>query len=352
MEAANENHQTRLFVSHDAPQQGANAAIGAQYMLNATANLYARTGPANLYTLLRVFSPSQPKYDQLLALTETPAAKQMLINRIDQSLNINNTIHNSWQTELTNLGYPANCRNIAISNGSECGLDQNLLPGYQLLTIQGRVNTNAVDFGGEVALGSIFANQPQVFTLNGLPGSSKFTGDFQVYAVAETGGNAVYRGKLTYTKKVFGLINVNHTITDRTNYAPGGMYPFDSFGGGKYDIPATIAGSPTLSVYIAPAVGFVPTTSALDISGSATNLAKADYRVSYVGANPPSSPKNTPFSNFITAYNGKPGTAGENEGHISLYRAQWRLACSRAKWQHAFCKLRSLVPNTTDKWFC
>ena len=50
----------------------------------------------------------------------------------------------------------------------------------------------------------------------------------------------------------------------------------------------------------------VLTTSALDIGGGATTLTNTQYYAKYVGETPPSSPYNTPFNNFTTAYNNPP----------------------------------------------
>lgn len=43
-------------------------------------------------------------------------------------------------------------------------------------------------------------------------------------------------------------------------------------------------------------------------------LSEADYLTRYIGSTPPVAPKNTPFQNFLTAFN----TGSVNEQHISL----------------------------------
>ena len=58
----------------------------------------------------------------LTSLVNTPAAEQMLVYH-SSGFNVDNSVHQAWEQELNALGYPAqgNVRNIAISNGSECG---------------------------------------------------------------------------------------------------------------------------------------------------------------------------------------------------------------------------------------
>lgn len=111
MELNGLNHNTRLWVSFDAPHKGANIPIGDQYFIdffatktgNEAAKL-ARDGSLN-----------------------SPAAKQMLLHHFEA----NSTtpagaanFRNAWQTELDNLGYPQNLRKIALINGAINGTTQ------------------------------------------------------------------------------------------------------------------------------------------------------------------------------------------------------------------------------------
>ncbi|MEJ7676407.1 MAG: hypothetical protein WKG06_00700 [Segetibacter sp.] len=80
---------------------------------------------------------------QTLNISNTPAARQMLINYINDNSVIDNSFHNSWQAELSNLGYPAKegIRVVAVSNGSECAVTQPYSPGSTLLSYNGRATT-------------------------------------------------------------------------------------------------------------------------------------------------------------------------------------------------------------------
>lgn len=118
MEQNNMNHATRLFISYDSPQQGANIAMGVQSLL------------MGIRSSLGVFSLLVPELqDRYFELT-CPAAKQMLIYH-DNGINGNPgdvvklPEHINFFNELRNLnscnGYPKLSRNVAITLGSCTG---------------------------------------------------------------------------------------------------------------------------------------------------------------------------------------------------------------------------------------
>ena len=135
MEQSSIDHKTRLFVSHDAPQQGANIPVSIQYMFRHVTNLYNRY--ASPYGSQVIDVPFLEN-----SILDQPATKQMLMNWSNSSYTIVNTISSSFYTELkgkginptVNGGYPINCRNIAISNGAECGITQGFNAGDDLLS--------------------------------------------------------------------------------------------------------------------------------------------------------------------------------------------------------------------------
>lgn len=148
-------------------------------------------------------------------LKETPAAKQMIMNYINTSGGSDNAVHTAWQTELTNLGYPSQngIRNIAISNGSECGQPQDVAPTNLLFQFD---STNQLDPGGDAldwGLGflSLFSGHPRWSAL--IPADTKYTSHFQVNASATNGGTQVYTGHVSWSKHIF-FFNINGTLTD------------------------------------------------------------------------------------------------------------------------------------------
>jgi hypothetical protein len=325
MELAGENHDTWLYISHGGPQQGANAPVGYQYLENHAGNLYARSGPTpGKYEFLRLFVRSLPNVGGILKLTDAPAAQQMLINRIDNNFNLNNTTHTAWQQELLSLGYPVNCRNIAISNGSQCAKPQDLQIGGQLLYIDGKLKSSLAT---DVVL-STLTFTPNPFSTRGLaallgviPGRNDIRLHFETYGAADGGGNMVYKGTMALNKTILGIIPVTVTLTNRSFNAPSGIYPLESFEGDEYVIHHPIQSTSVNKLFIKynitanqfPEFDFIPTTSALDIGKGSVVLAESDYQLPYAGSSPPAAPKNTPFANFITAYYKGPN----NEEHLS-----------------------------------
>lgn len=126
MEMNGMDHQTRLWLSFDSPHLGANVPIGMQHMFNYIAY---DSDVADLTVRAIVES-----------MLKSPAARQMLIDHMeghlvstafdetdfDQTSSAllptgHPTFRNVFQTELNTMGFPQNCRKIAISNGAGNG---------------------------------------------------------------------------------------------------------------------------------------------------------------------------------------------------------------------------------------
>ena len=127
MEMNGMNHETRLWLSFDSPHLGANVPIGMQHMFN----YIAYDGDIADLTVRAIVE----------SMLKSPAARQMLIDHMEghlastandetdfiQSpttalLPIGHPTHrNVFQTELNTMGFPQNCRKIAISNGAGNG---------------------------------------------------------------------------------------------------------------------------------------------------------------------------------------------------------------------------------------
>lgn len=136
MERQGEAHDTRLFISFDSPHQGANVPLGFQYAAyhlphirilgNSTQKLYE--GIKKQFPDLDIPSPNIG-----VQLAETPAARQMLILHAFPAYREE---HQRFMEEYREFGYPKNCRNVAIANGSQTGVGQGFEPGDRLLHLQ------------------------------------------------------------------------------------------------------------------------------------------------------------------------------------------------------------------------
>ena len=121
MESNNLEAETRLFISFDSPQRGANIPISLQYLINYFAQ---SMGDAT----------AQEVIAQLL---NSPAAKEMLVDHLSPHLMEGSTFEqdpskllpmgfpgfrDEFQAELDALGFPSNVRNVTMINGSGNGV--------------------------------------------------------------------------------------------------------------------------------------------------------------------------------------------------------------------------------------
>lgn len=90
-------HETRLYVSVDAPHQGANVPLGLQAAARHATRIYIATGPAVVGTVELVqLIRNGPSPLQTLLLADQPASRQLLINRLDFFYNISNATHDQY----------------------------------------------------------------------------------------------------------------------------------------------------------------------------------------------------------------------------------------------------------------
>ncbi len=147
MESEGLAHETRLYISFDAPHLGANIPLGFQHQFN-----YLAYGLSNGLEVQML----QPVIDNLF---KSPAARQLLTDHFESHLlassNANfdptkllpeahpfKAIFDADINNLTSTGFPENTRNIAIINGSGIGNpylaidDTAVTPGFAALTIE------------------------------------------------------------------------------------------------------------------------------------------------------------------------------------------------------------------------
>lgn len=242
MEDLNIDHETRLYISHDAPQQGANIPVGVSYFARHLIDQFIETPLGDMDINVTGDGGSITIRD-IKEVLDAPGTKQLLIKSVDSGFNITGTEHNNWQTILDAKGYPEDSRNISLSNGNHCANPQPFNPGDNLFLLDGEGGTSfltdlLVNFlpqfasFGSLSLAHIF-NEPGLFVAK-LPGKSSFSLLFRSKAlpVAGTTGE-VYKGNITFTKKIL-FFNININITDRT-FNSSGLLSYDYYPGGAYD---------------------------------------------------------------------------------------------------------------------
>jgi len=301
-------HQTKLYVSHDSPHLGANIPLSIQNMLVNVTRAYVKTPIAvGVGEFVVPFFNEGISVGDMLTLTDTPAARQMLINYVNRHYQIDNSVHDNWQNILKAKGYPQQCRNVAISNGSECGTDQtlsNLLRLYKETSNQHMFS----DILGSLI--GVATNRLDMIILASLPGSSKYVFDFTAKPMTQlNASNQIYNGSIKYKKKILWLVNAQVSLLNGTASQPSGILPYDKYGGGRFmlamnEIPSSISNDLTVNEF-----SFIPTPSALDYKRGNIVLTEADFQKPF-SANEPNDVSQIPFVNFMAE------TVDQNNGHI------------------------------------
>lgn len=304
MEVNSIAHETRLFISHDAPHWGANVPVGAQACVQHLA-------PWKMINLQWTWPQISwrdmfPDAVDAVNLFNTPAAKQMMIQRYvlsGESLTADNATHTSFYNELNTLGWPVNCKNVTVANGSCSGTT--VFPnGSTLFTVDG--NRSMTYFGamwrsllltiGAPVVASGIVNgigNPQFnafamlweFPLSVFSTKSSIGVDFKIRAVPASGTQEIYRGDVYSKKKILWVINVTTYFIKCHVSSSTSMLPLDNAPGGLYDVnqfgldatvisnqlPAFFQGYVTATT-LQPRFSFVPTVSSLAVSNPESNL--------------------------------------------------------------------------------
>ena len=358
MENTGATHQVRTFVSWDGPHQGANVPIAFQYASRQALSLYLKSNIPSLLNLYNMFivpvannlilnanafraryngSPwayLQPtNLQQLimsgLTLQDYPAPREMLIDYINIFGNLDNSIHSSWQSSYQAMGYPTHCVNIAVSNGSECGMTQLFNPGQAMIDIRGNASPSFFsDFFGlsNLATGILAGvlNDPVLFGLGILPGASQYNVQFTCNAQPNQTVAQQYVGKISYSKNFFWGGSITHNITNWNFNSNPSILPYDFFPGGRYITGVNLSSTQYSNLLVKfnlsvladqPSFCFIPTPSALDIGSGTVSLAFNDYDRAYSGSIPLTAPKTSPFASWTTGIGDRPNM---NEEHIEI----------------------------------
>ncbi|WP_136465006.1 T9SS type A sorting domain-containing protein [Flagellimonas onchidii] len=326
MENRNEDHDTNLYISHDAPHQGAHIPLGYFYMARQLVNEVLATPIGNVG--VAVAGGDFPVRDAI-RLLDAPATKQLLINYVREDYVLDNSVHEAWQQELSNMGYPEQTRNIALSNASHCAEPHGLSPNQQLFRLHGSGNTRAFTdillsiFPAGFLVGVAFADL-ETALLGFLPGKAKLMSDFRVKAYPNNGVANIYSGSITYEKTLLWLIPITRTFTNKNfnspdgvlfqDNFPGGVGPFYGFLDSESDAEDNFFIRYNYNLDVVDNVNFISAVSALDVGGGLADLDVSDYTRSYTQNNQPEGNKAIPFDNFTTSFNNN----ATNEVHLSF----------------------------------
>ena len=323
MEINGETHETKLYISHDSPHQGANVPLAAQALVRHLVG--EQISLPVFFSLFSVpIADLEDNVDGLsdgFALLQSPAAQQMLIYQLQGTgagIAINNSsLNSSFLNEYKNMGYPIqdNIRNIAIANGSECGNPLNFNPYADI--VNANIQVDLPLFLTNIALAitnGISINPIKVIT-SVLSTNTDLKVQFTLKALPSLQSKQIYKGRIYIKKTILYVINVNEPlINEKTLNSSSTMLSLDNANGGIYDIE-TFAEIPSqFAQYVLQRrFNFIPTYSSLDIGRGNVAILPTDLEKSYSPLMPPPAPKNVPFNNFFT-------NSRTSEAHIQFTR--------------------------------
>ncbi len=305
MESNNVSHKVKTFVSHDVPYLGVNIPIGAQYAVtDLIKNVYNRYPWINEMLNLNTSGSYVNLAEKYLHST---SARQMLLTYIDKDGNLDNSVHQNWQSKLKSIGFPKGdadipTKNIAIANGGQNDFRTNKLASFY------GYSTNRVVC---ILISAFFGNFGAIFNSIFLGKYSNITIDLDILPYDNTGCK-VYAASVKYRKNIKWLNSrVSNTLYSRTKYAPNwtSNFGYDIANGSYYktsnlsldEISCPISIFDSTSFSVANRILLVPTASALCIGKDKRALTAQDFRAMYTsGRN-----YDSPFINVYVDNNGK-----------------------------------------------
>ena len=349
----NNTHDVRLFIAQDSPMQGANTPLSVQHWSEHMREEYVSSPvlwglgeivvPIGLSLaqlgedFLNAFGgnndniPAWVSPNQLLTLQSKPAALQLNYWTAKSTGGTHlqtRAFNETWQQQLDAIGWPTQSRNIAISNGNECGVDNGFEPGAQLLNIDSRSNPGfLLDMLNWVLAPSVGAVtlDPGLILVGLIPGRSRWQTNFDFNAYGVQGSeNRIYRGRIRFEKKVLWIgPTIKYDLTNKKFYAPQEALPYDTYSGGRFefldddgDFAIDIPILSDLIDVLNDSYGFIPVVSALDIrKANGNDPTPDDYLKSYSGGIPSDSNLVSGFNAFIV--DNVPNQPFNNE-HISF----------------------------------
>lgn len=315
MENASQIHDVSLLFCQDTPHLGAHVPLGILQGMNGILRFYHDKwlfGRLDLGDLKSTIAP----------VLYSNAARQMLINYVDNNGNIDNSYHNAWQRELTKMGYPQGdngykMRVVSISNGQTPVINGS----KPYILVDGKASTTFLadifmEFMAPHLLGTILGiafQDWQTFVLGLLPGSSTLLLHFEANPIMYQNQRSVCDMYIRYVKKFLWMIKIRRTIFSYQRDYPLSMINYDRMPGSYYELSndngAAISSDQAerwvklltrynLTATFENKLMFIPTVSSLDIGEGKVELSQNDYEKKYLMDFPPASPKHTPFDAF------------------------------------------------------
>ncbi len=283
MELANEDHDTKKYISLDSPHRGATVPFA---VFAAFDYLYPLLYNSHLFTVAGALKPEIKSWmDNLGAIRYTMAGRQMLLSTAKED----RAIHDDFMAKYWELGLPTRTVNIAFSNASQKAkypkIDSLLLFSFGGDAHVG-VGTSALFHFLEIFLDWILDDFSPI-GLNFFPRSTDILLDLKLRLISSSYPEFEFLFKIK--KNLFGIIPFSyHSISATQNY-PYGEYGVRersvcstlgikskmmvdekylsnkfSFGDGFFSrILNWLAGEGKYGTYITNSIGFIPRYSSL-----------------------------------------------------------------------------------------
>ena len=209
------NHQTRLFVSLDSPQNGANVPLGMQYLIASLSD--------DLGGLVIIGDKLRDAKEEMLGCV---AAREMLLYHYTATSGSTAQQAPARTTFLSNLAaignFPQKCQSLAISMGSGTAVNQGFSPGQTVLKKnQSLIGTGFLyGFGIQALVNSITSLIPGSL---GIPSWSDLTMEFEVKSVPDHISQTICTEKISIKIHLLMLqlgipipITITENISNRT----------------------------------------------------------------------------------------------------------------------------------------
>lgn len=299
MEEEGRPHDTDIYVSYDSPHLGANVPLGVLYMLNDVSSFIATALQDEDVTELLGYEEIDPQQLQVIdKYLNAPSVKQMLINYVDESGELNNTVHNQWQNELAAIGFPEGdpgnkMIRLAVSNGGET----------DIATMTDFMNLEAEGFARLTLFLPLVKTRYPLFDLYKMYIASKV--GLSAYSLRKislsalfnvkpyiSNNSQIYSGQITFKKKFWLLPAYETSLYSNIEYSPTSGIPVDNLPGSYFDISSSsldiddqtfswwifdFAGYELLDTMITDKIMFIPTASSLCYGKGNATLTSADY---------------------------------------------------------------------------
>ena len=303
MELNHEPHDTKLFISHDAPYLGANVSPGLMFAFWDLVDVCDNP----VCSILASLFGQQSLYDELERIGSYTSVRQMLPYYVDSLWHYDSSLFNLLQNTFSIMGFPQGDEgqtidNVAIINGGSPGggVSSFYLNGERLLDMN-------LTISSDILLGLILS-----FAYAGgaryswIPGRTTINYDLEAFPFTSN-GTLVHKMKITYKKKFLWLVSRSYTIKDVQHYSPSFGQAFDNVSASSFfmdsvekikdeldSLITTYLPNQTYSFDVTDHLCFVPTASAMAMPN--------DYDRDFYN-NKPEPIVDTPFSAYILQQN-------------------------------------------------